>query len=605
MIWRRLKHFNRGSATAVALTFALTLLAVGCDRPAESGGDEGASTSNSQRIDESTTADSQRDRYLDIRQLELSEAAIELHPDTLSDVVLEEDRIVVPSDSLDRWNEFSEGDILVSDVEGGFLRYVEGRSRDGGKIVYRTRRAELDEAFSQLSFTFTSAPQAIRETDDGEVVSRQALTKDYSKSFTFSKDFSTAEQLQVAGQDVEVQASGDIWVQPGFFIEVDVLGDNLLNRITGKVFAPMELNASWRLGVNEGEALTQIQTGGAIRYLPLCSGSGSALGGCDNGKPYLQESIPFAGDIRVELYARIGYRWSGAGGGFVEGGFTADGRVMGGVEYITEENDFRTLKDWDASAESIDWDYGGQMDLEAAAQIELGAKATLGDTKILHAIPFQGTFSSTARIDPPTCSVRGKLDVLGEVRTGGPLGDHRYELYSETPVNSVVPEFSDIDGCTNDNTAGQETCTSDNDCGNDEQCRQGYCIHQAPMEIVLDWAGDTELNLYVENPDGETVQLSGGPEEQDSETGWMAIRTDGSASSGTTNAEIALFDRIRPQATYRIWVENTGSTDAANYSVRVMRRGAEATSIEGSDLEAGGKSVDYLYNSGEVEGRHE
>ena len=136
-------------------------------------------------------------------------------------------------------------------------------------------------------------------------------------------------------------------------------------------------------------------------------------------------------------------------------------------------------------------------------------------------------------------------------------------------------------------------------CAADVWCESGRCAEDAdicvgrgPLQVQLHWRPRTDVDLYVQDPNGEVISYenpegSDGVLEFDDCAGGVCLRQ-------MNHLESVLFAEVAPPGTYTIWGRNTGCRRKVNVTFKVNENGEEPEVFEDRLPECGpGEEFSY------------
>lgn len=153
--------------------------------------------------------------------------------------------------------------------------------------------------------------------------------------------------------------------------------------------------------------------------------------------------------------------------------------------------------------------------------------------------------------------------------------------------------------CDTDGTVleGYE-CADDAECVKGCYCWNDICVKEGALEFSLVWTDETDLDLYVETPTGETLGWSG---ELNAAGGTYSVydcwEQDCIIEDGN-HVEHVFFADSPDDGTYDVFVHNFSGLDAADFTIEVLEYGDTVTSFTGSlpDEQVSSEHYTYDYN---------
>lgn len=141
---------------------------------------------------------------------------------------------------------------------------------------------------------------------------------------------------------------------------------------------------------------------------------------------------------------------------------------------------------------------------------------------------------------------------------------------STWPDDYVTGDDSGADGSQQ---FGQ-TCDQANACAGGLVCTGGICVSEGNLRFTLVWEAETDLDIYVKTPSGETIYYrnrhssDGGEYERDA-----CINTGCDNHSGSFVETIVWREAVPTNGTYEFWAENYNGEAAADITFDVQYDG--------------------------------
>jgi uncharacterized protein YfaP (DUF2135 family) len=107
----------------------------------------------------------------------------------------------------------------------------------------------------------------------------------------------------------------------------------------------------------------------------------------------------------------------------------------------------------------------------------------------------------------------------------------------------------------------------------------------------LTWSGSTDLDLYVTDPDGETISYLN---TSSNSGGVLDVDCLGNCDGG--NAENITWPTGSPDGTYTFFVNNFDASGSVSFTLRVIQNGSILRTIESETDQTGFNSETYTFN---------
>jgi len=161
-------------------------------------------------------------------------------------------------------------------------------------------------------------------------------------------------------------------------------------------------------------------------------------------------------------------------------------------------------------------------------------------------------------------------------------------------------------GATGFNTGN--VCENDDDCSEDATCFDGICVMTGALQFTLTWEGETDLDLYVVEPDGDYIYWgtyeAENPAQADSPLGYLDVDDcayyDDTYHCRTTGTHVEnIFFDAPTDGEYTVYVSGfeTGG-ETVDFTITATVDGDEQTPWTGSvddDEEAGTNISEFFY----------
>ena len=132
-----------------------------------------------------------------------------------------------------------------------------------------------------------------------------------------------------------------------------------------------------------------------------------------------------------------------------------------------------------------------------------------------------------------------------------------------------------------------ETCRYDTDCADDPPyamvCESVACVHDGELRFVLEWPDDTDFDLHVTTPSGNTIEWN----LDYADGGYYDLDNLGQPVSGS-HIENVYFP-VAPFGTYEFWASNGVNLVEGNFRLSVYEGGVERV-IHTGTLDTGGST---------------
>lgn len=525
----------------------------------------------------------------------------------LSQLAVEDDEVRLGQESPARLRGLEPGAVLVSAGGDGFWRYITEVQEDSSGTRYQTRTARIEEVIQSGKIVLSTDNLSEAPAEVEEIITReQALDGSLIETFTLDKDFGETARLQQDLGHVKLKTSGELKMNPGFQMLVEV--DNFtVQRMNVRTFGAIEATVNLELTMHDAANPGALQPFAMVESLSLCGMGAGGVQRCANGRPtVLADMMGQPIQIYPELKMRLG--WQGQGGGSVETGFELSGYISSGFDYARGEVT-RPVYTNKLKVHPIEEQVEGSAEVEVDVGLQLGMIVEHSGHKWVEATPLDATFRLDAATTPPICHFQSTLTSNSRIRYNlFGLSSNRL-IYEDTPLRYAA-EAADFPGCSADNTNEAQRCQTgrSNSCPQGSECAAGYCVEKTPLRVTLNWNAPVDLELRVQNPAGEMLKLAPDGRAQPADAGWIAVSSAGPVSGTepeygdvTNYTDIAAFRRIKEYSDYRYWVRRGGNLD---YDEPIPYQITLYDELEGERLVSGTlaaeaeESVRYLYRSG-------
>jgi hypothetical protein len=520
------------------------------------------------------------------------------------DVRVTRDRIVASGDTADMLSRRSEGDVLVAG-ESDATRVVTSMHRtDDGDLVVETERATLTDVVRRANLRIGGEGKAKRArrspgSDDDVRTARNQLVEfstGEAGRMAFERDLSNTLNYQGA----TLEMSGRLKMKGSYNITIQIRPQGIAG-FNFIVSGNPQIDAEWRV---EPTGNTPNMPGGVQRVQLFECGSGDQC--------YQETSTILPGfDFTVRSRAELSYQLSSKTEDAYTVGYESHPSrryVMSAVRY-----DGATGKGWrsgwrskfDAVAKSPD--PSGPVQSELDTELNLAFDLLVNGKRAATASPLQVDYEADLDVSPPACLVQQEAIARGELLHSTTSDDilcrkdskhcaSRVDLYERRAFSTNSPVQNDLSACT---AASAPECRTDNDCRADRSCVNGQCLFEAPIYIILDWSGETNLELVVEDDDGRRLKTLNEYRPRFTPDGWLGATSKG--GTGTRNREIAVVRKIRKNGKLKFHVEAANEIDAderVNYDLQIRHVGRYdgTRTLEGT-LVNSDRSVEYEYLS--------
>ncbi|HCH61957.1 MAG TPA: hypothetical protein DFR83_04070 [Deltaproteobacteria bacterium] len=127
---------------------------------------------------------------------------------------------------------------------------------------------------------------------------------------------------------------------------------------------------------------------------------------------------------------------------------------------------------------------------------------------------------------------------------------------------------------TSDDSGYVDACESSADCGDDQTCVDGVCVTDGALRFTLQWDDQTDLDLYVTTPAGNTISYSN----RSADGGRLDVDD---TRGGANSVENIHFNEDLASGPYEYWVNNYDN-NSASWRLSVHVDGSEVAAVSDS-----------------------
>jgi hypothetical protein len=149
-----------------------------------------------------------------------------------------------------------------------------------------------------------------------------------------------------------------------------------------------------------------------------------------------------------------------------------------------------------------------------------------------------------------------------------------------------------------------EACTTSgggSQCSDGLSCVGGRCVQEAPLRISATWSDDTDLDLYVQTPSGETLNFRNRTGQHGGQFGKDdCLNNDCASQNGFV--ETIRWGQTPPDGTYEFWARNFNGDSSAGVEFDVHNAGSRQTFSGSVGPDAGDTSTKFAISVGDQSG---
>ncbi len=537
------------------------------------------------------------------RDLKIYDAVKPLEADVAAQFIKTDTDLIHPDPAM--VDAYAAGDVLVSDHGDGIFRVVEGVAMRDGKTVLTTRAAKLEDAIhsghiyiARLADESIQPPAPFREGASEQPMTRQqglGFDKEFGWNgslYEYNNQFADQLNDRIPGDRLQV-TSADVRAEIGaeFYAEVSA----------GLSWPPVRLPSARMMtnGQADGTLRVKVHADDEFHYnenfVLVGDSSRSPLMAVDNIEHTILPGM-FPLKFTFEVSSELDLRADVYGPLEAEVGYMLTANARAGVERKDGE------WEWVTEKELVGNPYGpvfrGEKNLEASATLTNRVKLTVGERangylEITPAIA-RADFSQVINADTGACPTNFKLNAKGGVEgqlesidvpilgkqnimdsaASHTLNDRDLVNYS---TQLELPGICDPDYEPPTHTgtlpAGNK-CSSSAECVSTATCYQNTCVHEGKLRISTAWFEATDLDLFVELPDGETIY-------------WKWRRAQGGyydfhnctteCANPAPHVESVYLKEDAPVGTYKVWLRQERGDAASSFEIEVDYDGEKRT----------------------------
>lgn len=530
--------------------------------------------------------------------LEIYDTVVPVEPDIAAMMVKSDTQITMPSSVT---ADYQVGNVLVSDYQDGIFRVVEKVSVENGQIVLTTRPAALEDAIAngqiylgKLTDPSLTPPPAFAEgaSTQQQQLRRQGLgfTKDFGwqgSLYEYNKSFNDQLNQAIPGDTLTVTASNiNAAIGAEFYAEITAqLGWPPVSIPTARVMANGRADATLRLKLQSDEEFHYDET-----FMLVGDRSTNPFVAVDNIDHTLLPGL-FPLKISFAVSSELHVKADVDGAIEAEFGYTLAASANGGLE--RKSGEWVWVKETELVPHRFGPVFRGEKNLTASAKLTSKVRLTLGEKAngFLELEPATATANFSQQIDadsgacPTSFDLRAKgriegqlasidLPIIGEQQIMG--SSKSYTLYDKQLVD--YDSQLELPGVCDPNyeppmhagtlPAGDK-CGGDNECIS-AKCYSNTCVHTGKLRISSAWQDDTDLDLHVETPEGNTIfwekrEVDGGRYDFHNCTGECA--------NPAPHVESVFFEETVQDGTYKIWFVHEQARAATSFEIEVDYNG--------------------------------
>jgi hypothetical protein len=537
-------------------------------------------------------------------------------------VYVDGDTLRFPIDVRDSLAIYEAGDIMATSEGEGLLREVESIRFVGEQIVVDTRPASLAQVFAsgEIYVAAHAEPKVptpesfqygpVEPGYNGSNVARQPLEADWSgELFSWDRDFSSDINQKIGSQHFSVtQASVGASVGGEFYVDAGA-----------QVWPPsVELN-TLRAGVNGNANATlrvKLESSDTFNYDDTIY-----LASTDSANQPLvalqAQDFDVAGLVRIEFnaHSKLDLSVSATGTISAEGEVAVDGNLRGGLE--RKNGTWQTYTGAGIEPSGFGPAFDGQKSFTAQAKLTnvIDVNASQAATGYLKIKPATVTVDFSQQIDassgqcPTNFNVNVKGEVEGQIEKVSALGfdfdimdspsswtiyDKNYlteqgqlEFAGTCDPNYEPPAFGEGDAFEG------QMCREDEDCASGIACFRETCVREGPVRFSVAWFEDTDVDLEIITPSGETVNWRDFAQGEEAGFYYDFPRCTGQCFGQGPWVE-SIFSTSRPEAgTYTINVFHEEARNTSDFALTIVD--GDDVRHEGGTLPAEGEAVSFEY----------
>lgn len=512
---------------SLAIAAALALLLAGCVQEDIDRSDE--SSTQSSMTSTHPIPDTRHTRNVrvfdNVKRLDDSAAQV---------VYIDGETLRFPISARDSLAIYESGDIMATAFGDGLLRRVEQVRFVGDQILVDTSTASLGDVFASGEiYVAAHAERAVQPPDSfkygpvepgyqGANIARQPLEADWDgELFSWDEDFSGDINQAIGSPHFSVtEASVGAAVGAEFYVDAGA-----------QAFPPSVDINTLRAGVNGNANATlrvKLESSGAFdasKTIYLASTDTSH-------QPLVQlqaQDFDVAGLVQIEFTANSKLDLSVGASGTIsaEGEVAVDGNLRGGLE--RKNGTWQTYTGSGIEPSGFGPAFDGQKTFTAEAKLTntVDVRVSNAATGYLSIRPATLTVNFSQQIDassgecPNRFNVNVRGDVEGQLEKVSVLGfdfgimsspsswtiyDKNYmteqgqlEFAGTCDPNYEPPSFGE-----GGSFEGQ-ICREDADCASGIACFRETCVREGPVRFSVAWFADTDVDLEVVTPSGETI----------------------------------------------------------------------------------------------------
>ena len=500
-------------------------------------------------------------------------------------------------------------DVLVSEHNGGIFRVVTGVSERDGQTVLATRPAKLEDAIAsgklyiaRLAEDELTAPEAFEQppTQTQRMgLRQQALGWDggwHGSLWSYEEDFSSGLNDRIPGDNLQVtRASVSAEIGAEFYADI----------VARFGWPPVKINEARIMsnGAATGDIRIKLQSDETFEYnerlVLVGDGSRNPLMRVDDIEHTVLPNL-FPLKFTFSVSSELDLRASSEGEIDMEVGYKLTAGARAGV--VNKDDGWVWVGEQDLVPQRHGPVFSGEKGAEARARLLNKVRLTVGErahgelelqpatatatfTQLIDADSGQcpTTFDLNARgmisgqlasIDLP---ILGELDIMGSPTT--------YELYDEDLIDYDgqldLPGVCDpdYDPPTNEEQGDQlhgEKCQGTGDCVSGAMCYQQMCVREGELRVSTAWFEDTDLDLFVELPDGQAIsyrktQYGGGQRDFDDCAGEDCPGE--TERTPAPHVENVFFKDGAPEGDYNVWLIQENGQAATSFEIEVDYQG--------------------------------
>ena len=493
------------------------------------------------------------------------------------------------------------GDVLVSDYADGIFRVIEGMSVEGGQLVLTTRPAALEDAIAsgqiylaKLTDPSLTPPPAFAEgmSTQQMMLRRQGLgfTKDFGwqgSLYEYNQSFNDQLNQAIPGDTLQVTASNiNAAIGAEFYAEITAkLGWPPVSIPTARVMANGRADATLRLKLQSDEEFHYDET-----FMLVGDRSANPFVTVNDIDHTLLPGI-FPLKISFAVSSELQVRADVDGAIEAEFGYTLAASASGGLE--RKSGEWVWVRETELEPLRFGPVFRGEKNLTASAKLTNKVRLTLGEKAngFLELEPATANANFSQQIDadsgqcPTSFDLRAKGSIEGQLASidlpfiGNQTimdSSQSYTLYDKHLVD--YDSQLELPGVCDPNyeppmhagtlPAGHK-CGGDNECIS-AKCYQNTCVHTGVLRVSSAWQDDTDLDLHVETPEGNTIYW----EKRNIDGGSYDFHNcTGECVNPAPHVESVYFEEVAQDGTYKVYLIHEKARAATSFEIEVEYNG--------------------------------